>query len=147
MSVRSSCVRSYYQIPKRWLKVSTVLPGTKIECNTSYQDNHSPKNLISSNYELKKQGFLVDYFIRPPVSLVFKFEHPIWISHIFLGTQIGQQKTKGIEIFINEDLDTRIARSISNDPLRSEIKFQNFAYPGNKFNFNDDQKKVIFWKL
>ena len=81
------------------------------------------------------------------MSLVFKFEHPIWISHIFLGTQIGQQKTKGIEIFINEDLDTRIARSISNDPLRSEIKFQNFAYPGNKFNFNDDQNKVIFLEI
>ena len=79
------------------------------------------------------------------MSLVFKFEHPIWISHISLETQIGQQKTKGIEIFINEDLDTRIAKSVSNDPSRSEIKFQNFAYPGNKFNFNDDQNKVIFF--
>ena len=61
-----------------------------------------------------------------------------------IETQVGQQKTKGIDIFVNEDLDTRIARNFNNNPDCKEIKFQNFAYPGNKFDFHSDQNKVIF---
>jgi len=116
--------------------------GTEIKCDTSYQDNHCPKNLSSSNYELKKRGFLVDYFVRPPVSLTFVFENPIWVSNICLETQVGQQKTKGIQLFVNGDLDNCIARSFSNNPENKEIKFQNFAFPGNKIDFDKDQNKV-----
>ena len=84
----------------------------------------------------------MDYFVRPPVNLTFKFENPIWISHISLETQVGQQRTKGIEIFVNGDVDNRIARSYSTNPEKKETKFQNFAFPGNKFNFHCDQDKV-----
>ena len=118
------------------------ISGTEIECDTSHQDDHSPKNLTSSNYELKKRGFLVDYFVRPPVSLTFKFEHPIWISHICLETHVGQQKTKGIDIFVNDDVDNRIARSINSNLTNKQIIFQNFRYPGNKYNFHCDKDKV-----
>ena len=85
---------------------------------------------------------MVDYFVRPPVSVTFKFEHPIWISHISLETHVGQQKSKGIDIFVNNDVNNRIARSISNNPTNRQIDFQNFRYPGNKYNFHHDKDKV-----
>jgi hypothetical protein len=91
---------------------------------------------------LKKRGFLVDYFVRPPVSLTFVFENPIWLSNIRCETQVGQQKTKGIQLFVNGDLDNCIARNFSNNPENKEINFQNFAFPGNKIDFDKDQNKV-----
>ena len=84
----------------------------------------------------------MDYFVRPPVSLTFVFENPIWVSNICLETQVGQQKTKGIQLFVNGDLDNCIARNFSNNPENKEIKFQNFAFPGNKIDFDKDQNKV-----
>ena len=85
----------------------------------------------------------MDYFVRPPVSLTFVFENPIWLSNICLETQVGQQKTKGIQLFVNGDLDNCIARNFSNNPENKEIKFQNFAFPGNKIDFDKDQNKVV----
>ena len=89
----------------------------------------------------------MDYFVRPPVSLTFVFENPIWVSNICLETQVGQQKTKGIQLFVNGDLDNCIARSFSNNPENKEIKFQNFAFPGNKIDFDKDQNKVVTYIL
>ena len=85
----------------------------------------------------------MDYFVRPPVNLTFVFENPIWLSNICLETQVGQQKTKGIQLFVNGDLDNCIARNFSNNPENKEIKFQNFAFPGNKIDFDKDQNKVV----
>ena len=79
-------------------KLSGIFPftGTEAKTEASVQDNFKPENLTSANLQLKKTGFLVDYFIRPPITLNFHFEHEIWLSHISLETQVGQQKSKGI---------------------------------------------------
>ena len=85
------------------------------------QDNFKPENLTSSNLQLKKSGFLVDYFIRPPISLRFKFEHEIWLSHIKLETQVGQQNSKGIDILIHDN--NRVARAfLSQENSQKEVK-------------------------
>lgn len=80
---------------------------------------------------------MVDYFIKPPVIVTFTFEKPIWISHIKLGTQVGQQQSKGVEILID---DTRIARKVNDNRNIKDIYFQNFAFPGNKFDGQESDK-------
>ena len=83
-----------------------IFSGTEITCDTSSQFN--PKNLTSSDWQLKKQGFLVDYFIKPPIYLKLTFEHPLWISYLKFETQVGQQKTKGFEIYVNGSIKLTI---------------------------------------
>ena len=105
------------------------------------QDNFKPENLTSSNLQLKKSGFLVDYFIRPPISLRFKFEHEIWLSHIKLETHVGQQNSKGIDILIHDN--NRVARAfLSQENSQKEVRFQNFSFPGNRYKSEEDQNKV-----
>ena len=108
--------------------------GTEIKTEASVQDNYKPDNLTSSNILLKKTGFLVDYFIRPPVTLEIKFEHEISLSHIYLETKVGQQKSKGIEIWIE---DFKLARKIVDE---NSVIFQNFSFPGNRFKAEDKPK-------
>ena len=76
-----------------------IFSGTEITCDTSSQFN--PKNLTSSDWQLKKQGFLVDYFIKPPIYLKLTFEHPLWISHLKFETQVGQHYWTVLEIYKN----------------------------------------------
>ena len=95
--------------------------------------------MTSANLQLKKTGFLVDYFIRPPITLTFHFEHEIWLSHISLETQVGQQKSKGIEILIQ---DSRIAKTVLTNPDQKEVTFQNFSFPGNRYRVENDQNKI-----
>lgn len=107
-----------------------IFSGTEITCDTSSQFN--PKNLTSSDWQLKKQGFLVDYFIKPPIYLKLTFEHPLWISHLKFETQVGQQKTKGFEIYVNGSI--KCARQFLQDPNQSEVICQNFSFPGNSYD-------------
>lgn len=114
--------------------------GTDIECDTSCQDGFNPRNLTSSNLLLKNTGFLVNYFVRPPVNLTLKFDHPIWISHMVFDVQVGQQKSKGFDIFVNGQV--RVARFYNHLPTRTTVFFQNFAFPGNAFKHAEDGDKI-----
>ena len=114
--------------------------GTEVKTESSVQDNFKPENLTSSNLQLKKNGFLVDYFIRPPITLKFKFEHEIWLSHINLETQVGQQNSKGIDVLIHDN--NRVARVFLKQENQKEVRFQNFSFPGNRFKSEDDQNKI-----
>ena len=114
--------------------------GTEISCDTSYQEQYNPKNLTSSDFLLKKKGFLVDYFIRPPISVELKFENSLWISHVNFQPRVGQQTTKGFEIYINDSI--KVSRHFLNNPETNEVICQNFSFPGNKFQKEIDQFKV-----
>ena len=79
----------------------------------------------------------MDYFVRPPTSLTFRFEIPIWISHLTFKPFVGQQKSKGFDIHIN-DGTFKIARKFLNSSNQTEeVIFQNFSFPGNRFKQGD----------
>ena len=108
-------------------------------CDTSCQDGFGPNNLTSSNLQLKKTGFLADYFVRPPVNLCLKFDHPIFLSHVVFDGQVGQQKSKGFEISVNDEI--RVAR-FYNQVKTTAFFLQNFAFPGNAFKKAEDNDKI-----
>ena len=47
--------------------------GTTIESDTTIRDDYPLTNLISSSRELKKQGFLAESFVRPPITFSIHF--------------------------------------------------------------------------
>ena len=81
----------------------------------------------------------MDYFIKPPISLKLTFEHPLWISHLKFETQVGQQKVRGFEIYVNGSIKS--VRHFLQDPNQNEVTCQNFSFPGNSYE-NGDQTKV-----
>lgn len=115
--------------------------GTEITCDLSCHDSYPATNLTSSSYELKKKGFMVDYFIKPPVVLTLTFENAIFISHIIIGTQVGQQRSKGIELILDDE--RRLAKHVCQDPAAIDLCFQNYTFPGNEFKKEaNDSKKL-----
>jgi len=62
------------------------------------REDYSVENLISSDAELRKRGFLCETFIRPPVSLTFSFPFAFDIKYVVIGTRVGGQKSSGFQI-------------------------------------------------
>lgn len=61
-------------------------------------EDHSVENLLSSNEELRKKGFLSETFIRPPVSLTVCFPFAFNIKYVVIDTRVGAQKSSGFQI-------------------------------------------------
>jgi hypothetical protein len=79
------------------------LKGTTIECDGAFNDNHPPTNLTSKCRQLKTKGFLAEYYMKPPVSLVLTFKYPIHLCKIFFHPKV--QKELALNSFNDQDLD------------------------------------------
>lgn len=62
-------------------------------------DGYEIQNLISSNPEEKKKGFLSDHFIKPPVNVTVQFPCNVSVYRIVIDPVIGQQKSCDFKIF------------------------------------------------
>ena len=132
---------SFHGLFSRKIEIRNVKPffsGTEINCDTSFQEDFNPNNLTSSDIQLKKKGFLVDYFVRPPVTLNLTFEHPIWISYIRFNPKVGQQSTRGFQVLVNDSV--QVSRHVIKDPNACQVTFQNYSFPGNSYQEGDTGK-------
>ncbi|XP_053407907.1 LOW QUALITY PROTEIN: RING finger protein 37-like [Mercenaria mercenaria] len=62
-------------------------------------DGYEVQNLVSSNTEEKRKGFLSDHFIKPPVNVTVQFPCNVSIYRIVIDPVIGQQKSCDLKIF------------------------------------------------
>ncbi|XP_075210986.1 RING finger protein 37 [Lycorma delicatula] len=81
---------------------------SKISCSVGQCEGYAVNNLISKYEYERKKGFLVDYFIKPPVTLTVEFICEVQLSCIILWPRVGGQKTTGIEI-LTGNLDSLTA--------------------------------------
>lgn len=75
------------------LNASIQLDGSCIS-----REEYSVENLISSDVNIRKRGFLCETFIRPPVSLTVSFPFAFDIKYVVIGTRVGGQKSSGFQI-------------------------------------------------
>ena len=54
---------------------------------------------ISKNTDLRKSGYVGEYFIRPPADITLTFKAPVDISHIKLSAKVEQKCSTGFSIF------------------------------------------------
>uniref|UniRef100_A0A1B6LMX3 U-box domain-containing protein n=1 Tax=Graphocephala atropunctata TaxID=36148 RepID=A0A1B6LMX3_9HEMI len=69
-----------------------------VKCDKPSSDGYEVENLITNNFTKKRKGFLVERFIKPPVTVTFEFKSSIHIHHIVIFCKVGAQKSSGIEL-------------------------------------------------
>ncbi|XP_060570409.1 RING finger protein 37-like [Ruditapes philippinarum] len=72
---------------------------SKIKADKVSFDGYEVQNLVSSNLENKRKGFLSDHFIKPPVNVTVQFPCNVCIYRIVIDPVIGQQKSCDLKIF------------------------------------------------
>ncbi|KAL3863851.1 hypothetical protein ACJMK2_005579 [Sinanodonta woodiana] len=70
------------------------ITSDKVAC-----DNYDVTNLISLDPVRKRQGFIAEYFIKPPVNVTIHFPCNVEIYQIVLDPVVGRQKSLGFGIF------------------------------------------------
>ena len=71
---------------------------TVVTCDTVSSEGYEVSNLLSEDCQKRKNGFLGDRFIKPPVEITLKFPFDINIRYVVIGAEVGQQKSSGLEI-------------------------------------------------
>ncbi|KAM9393604.1 RING finger protein 37 isoform 2-T2 [Pholidichthys leucotaenia] len=90
--------------------VNLCLPhfGTTVQCNKLCADGYDVTNLVSSDPALRRRGFKLEYFLRPPVQVTLKFDFQVELSRVDVelwpwGMDRGQV-CKRLEIRTSSDL-------------------------------------------
>uniref|UniRef100_A0A8D8TWK2 RING finger protein 37 n=1 Tax=Cacopsylla melanoneura TaxID=428564 RepID=A0A8D8TWK2_9HEMI len=73
--------------------LKTTVSSPQVSC-----DGYSITNLLSNT----GTGFLTEHFMKPPVFIEIEFMCNVYIHGIVVNTRLGTQKSKGIEILIND---------------------------------------------
>lgn len=72
----------------------------KIACDQVSNDGHSIENLISNSSNVSRNGFLVEYYIRPPVTVIIDFiKYSFDLMYLELGLRLRVHKSNGIEVY------------------------------------------------
>ncbi|RWS06837.1 RING finger protein 37-like protein [Dinothrombium tinctorium] len=74
--------------------------GTKISSNQVFADGYELQNLLLENLN---PGCRVEYFVKPPIDIVFTFMCPIDIRFIVCELKVGEQKTNAFQVFVSKD--------------------------------------------
>ncbi|XP_077418759.1 RING finger protein 37 [Vanacampus margaritifer] len=89
--------------------VNLCLPhfNTNINCNKLCADGYDVTNLISADPALRRRGFKLEYFLRPPVQVTLRFDFQVELCRVDVelwpwGMDRGQC-TKRLEISTNSD--------------------------------------------
>src|SRR5699024_5530802 len=107
----------------------------KISCNQVSSDYHDVQNLISSNEIERQKGFLVEYYIRPPVTVKIEFtKHNFDLMYLELGLQVRQHKTKGIEVYTmsSSSQDSQLIAKCYNQSQNNRFVLVNNNYRPNR---------------
>ncbi|KAK9502131.1 hypothetical protein O3M35_012722 [Rhynocoris fuscipes] len=99
-------------------------------------DTHNVTNLISLDPNKRKNGFLVEYFVKPPVIINLEFICSIIIKEISINCQVGIQKSSSIEIFTKQNGRTQqviVGKSV----LKENENCVNFVLHGSEQKANN----------
>uniref|UniRef100_A0A3B5LDE5 U-box domain containing 5 n=1 Tax=Xiphophorus couchianus TaxID=32473 RepID=A0A3B5LDE5_9TELE len=90
--------------------VNLCLPhfSTTAHCNKLCADGYDVTNIVSADPSLRKQGFKLEYFLRPPLHVTLKFGFPVELSRVDVelwpwGMDRGQA-CKRLEISTSSDI-------------------------------------------
>ena len=106
----------------------------KISCDKVCSDHHNVQNLISANETDRQKGFLVEYYIRPPVTIKIEFtKHNFDLMYIELGLQMRQHRSNGIEIYVitNTSQDSQLISKCFNQN-QNKLTIVNSCYRPNR---------------
>lgn len=89
------------------MDVNFCIPGLTATIKSSCvpSDGYDVDNLISSDFYKKQRGFLAERFIKPPVTLNFEFVCDIQINYLVIQSNVGAQKSAGLEVFTTKNFD------------------------------------------
>uniref|UniRef100_A0A3B5LE58 U-box domain containing 5 n=1 Tax=Xiphophorus couchianus TaxID=32473 RepID=A0A3B5LE58_9TELE len=94
--------------------VNLCLPhfSTTAHCNKLCADGYDVTNIVSADPSLRKQGFKLEYFLRPPLHVTLKFGFPVELSRVDVelwpwGMDRGQA-CKRLEISTSSDISALI---------------------------------------
>lgn len=73
----------------------------RVQCSTVSTDGYEVTNLVSSDADEARKGFLAYRAIKPPVTITINFCSRVNVSHVILWAQVGNQKSTGFEIYAN----------------------------------------------
>ncbi|BFY98992.1 hypothetical protein BsWGS_02032 [Bradybaena similaris] len=73
--------------------------GTRITSDKVSTDGYECSNLISSNWQQRRKGFMAESFIKPPVNITFEFPCNICIHHVSVSPCVGQQVSSHLELY------------------------------------------------
>ncbi|KAM4578870.1 RING finger protein 37 isoform 2-T5 [Fundulus diaphanus] len=89
--------------------VNLCLPhfSTTAHCNKLCADGYDVTNIVSANPALRKRGFKLEYFLRPPLHVTLKFGFPVELCRVDVelwpwGMDLGQA-CKRLEISTGSD--------------------------------------------
>ncbi|KAG0433937.1 hypothetical protein HPB47_019463 [Ixodes persulcatus] len=104
--------------------------GTRIEADQICSDGYDVENLISTSTR-RQQGFMAEYFIKPPVNVVITFPVPTELGWICVGLVRGPVRLTGLELWVSHthqgEADFELlARKY--DPAQDVVWFRNRRY-------------------
>ncbi|KAG8224399.1 hypothetical protein J437_LFUL004005 [Ladona fulva] len=73
---------------------------TKIHSPAVSCEGYDLSNLLSNDPLHREKGFLAEGFIKPPVSIFVDFFCYVNISHVLVWTEVGRQKSDGLELYV-----------------------------------------------
>lgn len=100
--------------------------GTLIESDNLCADGYEVENLISA--AKRGRGFMAEYFIKPPVSVLVTLPCPAELSYIAVGLVRGSVRLTGFEIWVSNTAATPSTTRGDDD----------FVLIGKKFNATGD---------
>lgn len=98
---------------------------SKIKTDRVSFDGYEVHNLVSSNPEIKRKGFLSDHFIKPPVNVTVQFPCNVSIQRIVIDPVVGQQKSCDMKIFTAAEkmMDSWLYDNSNNDVNTEGVLF------------------------
>ncbi|XP_054894994.1 RING finger protein 37 [Poeciliopsis prolifica] len=95
--------------------VNLCLPhfSTTAHCNKLCADGYDVTNIVSGDPSLRKKGFKLEYFLRPPLHVTLKFSFPVELSRVDVelwpwGLDRGQA-CKKLEISTSSDVSALLS--------------------------------------
>lgn len=99
-----------------------------IICSRPNSEEYPVSNLLSKNPQLRAKGFMTDYFVKPPVDIVYKFPSPINLDSVIVNCAVGSQKSSVIRVSVVHENGTEKSLAVGEvKSSKSVIHFHRFA--------------------
>ncbi len=117
---------------------------TKIVCDKVSADGHEVSNLLSSNFEAQRAGFMTETFIKPPVNLTMELPCNLEIDRIIIHGVVGAQKSTGFSMFAySEKCSVSSVTDFAKEKADTE-KYSKLAFKMLCRTWNGDQNVICF---
>lgn len=113
-----------------------IFKATKIQCSSIMDDIYSVENLISSDQQKNRLGFMAYRVVKPPIDLEFCLEYSIELVTIKIWSQIDSLKSTGFEVYAKSEKQIEYRKIGSYFNLKENgIQFSNNCNAEHESNF------------